>query len=825
MSIDYALQLENIGAEVAEEPADDDDSSQATEDNDDTAFGESASRSNGAAEQQPADASSDDKAAEEQSNPKTELDNLRDKLRDGLIDKSLDVLRAHPSAAIDLSELIKSMVLRQKNDDDVREEVGATLANALSSLAFDDEDKAANGKSIASFAHLLALLLQEKQFFKCNVDTLREKVEEYVGFLQVPPKVSNEELPPWIPYILLVIETLLQHDFQPHECKWTPPKSDDEPITSPVFSVREFIVTTDECKEILDAVLDILPRIGKDEILATAALRVLVFLSRDAVLAKQLGEKKNLQRLFVMVKQLSILGADRLNRSKINSWIMVILRHIVEDEETTRQILRAEIKNQIDISQRGQRRDLKTYITNLAGAALRAPDMFVDTSAEMLKLDQWVPSDCLTFRNPLALKSPSATSPAAEESENGNEAPSTTAPGEDIKPSTEAGDKEMTDAPKESKWPVVENPDGVVHFLLCELLNYREVDDKDSSVPAMKDLKASETPAAADNVPSPATTDDGSVTEGKDKKLQKPTFKSEEHPIFVYRCFLLNSLAELLMSYNRTKIEFLNFRRSAPLLGNTPVRPRSSILIYLIDLLCQDSLSAATDSLAAKKKLATAARAQSVLVALVNQTGEKPHERNKDRFEYDDDPDLISVRKFVLDTILKAYERASTPDESLDLRYARMQSLAELMCQIIGDRDKDHGPPRPPSLLGPHAYTQLRRMMYEKGYLDKLTSSIAEIDLKYPGVRRVIKYILRVLKVLTDTAKELSLSNVIQVPSHPEHIDDEIASASSLSDLEDEREETPDLYRHSALGMLEPHDSDDDSDEDEGKILFPLFYN
>ena len=97
-------------------------------------------------------------------------------------------------------------------NDDVRVEIGATLANALSSLAPDDDDSAANGRSIASFAHLLGLLLQDKQFFKCHIETLKDKVDEYLGFLQVPPSVLSEELPPWIPYILLVLETLLQHD-------------------------------------------------------------------------------------------------------------------------------------------------------------------------------------------------------------------------------------------------------------------------------------------------------------------------------------------------------------------------------------------------------------------------------------------------------------------------------------------------------------------------------------------------------------------------------------------------------------------------------------
>jgi E3 ubiquitin-protein ligase HUWE1 len=106
--------------------------------------------------------------------------------------------------------------------------------------------------------------------------------------------------------------------------------------------------------------------------------------------------------------------------------------------------------------------------------------------------------------------------------------------------------------------------------------------------------------------------------------------------------------------------------------------------------------------------------------------------------------------------------------------------------------------------------------MYEKGYLEKLTASIAEISLNYPGVKRSIKYILRVLRVLTDTAKELSHTNLLPSGSVADSGDDEFGSTSSLSDLEDDREETPDLYRNSSLGMLEPgRDVDESEEEDE----------
>ncbi|TEA13757.1 E3 ubiquitin-protein ligase TOM1-like [Colletotrichum sidae] len=762
---------------------------------------------------------------------KEELDKERATLRDNLIDRSLDIVRAHPHAAIELSELINAMVFRPGDNDtrnDARDEVGATLANALTSLTFDDSNSSVD-TSIAAYAHLLALLMQEKSFFRCNIDTLRDKVDEYVKFLNLPVLPSSAEaLPPWIPYILLIVELLLSHDEQPIKAQWEPPTSDNEPLADAVLPKRNLIVSDSQRNDLLDAVLRLLPVLGKEETLATSVLRVIVILTRKPSIAQKVAEKKNLQRLFVMAKQLAGAGAARLKESKTTGSIMAILRHVVEDEETLRQIMRTEIRNLFDNPQRGPRNlDLATYLRNLAPLALRSPDLFIEVTNETIRLVRWTVGSERTGRAVQIVLQERLSDPAATDKDASVE-PAVQATEDltiqDVKQSTETDDKDMADAPKpvnELKRPVVENPHGIIHFLLCELLNYREVDDKEASQPP-KDTKGADvksTPMSAAESGSQdvaAHTLDTAETKDKDKKSSKPVFKADDHPIFIYRCFLLNCLAELLQSYNQTKVEFINFKRSAPLQINTPVKPRSSVLNYLIhDLLCQGGLSESGDSIFSKKKAATSAQAQQVLVALVAKTPEKVVDKSRDRFEYDDEADLLFVRKFVLDTILKAYERAVTPEEPIDTRYAKMQCLAELMNQIIGEKDKETASQR--SLDSPQgrSQAQLRRMMYEKGYLDKLTSSIAEVDLSHASVKRSIKCVLRVLRVLTGTAKELSRSHVLPISSLPDNVDDEIMSTSSMSEMDGDREETPDLYRNSSLGMLEPRGSDDESDDED----------
>ena len=808
----------------------DENSSDESDDDHDTSSQRSTSQETNAPAK--ADSSSNQGAEQEASLAvtKDDLDTERAILQEDLIDRCLDVIRAHPDSVYDVSELIRDTVLKSDNEEK-RTEVGETLANALMSFAVnDEEERKASGQSIAAYAHLLCLLLKQNQvFFKATVPTLKQNIGEYLGFLKLPPASSNEELPPWMPYVLLIFELLLADDAQPLECKWRVPTTDEDAGEPPSLVAKESNLTEEERSTLLTTILEVLPRIGKEEALAVSILRILVILTRDYTMAKAVGEKRNLQRLFVMAKQLCRGGSGRLKQSHISDNIMIILRHIVEDEQTIRQIMEAEIRQYMAGTSRNVRSlaaaEIHTYLRHLSHVALRSPKTFIDVTLDIVKLPRWAPQPSDTAPRPHVLSLKEQPSDAAVPPKDSSIEPAVQATEDltisDVKPTTET-DKEMADATKapvhELKRPVLENPDGVVHFLLCELLNYKEVDDKEPSNASAKDGNPSAEPAApSGDAASSSGEEQGMEAKDKDKKPSKPAFKAEDHPIFVYRCFLLNCLAELLQSFNRAKVEFINFKRSAPIQTNTPIKPRSSVLNYLLnDLLCLSHTITNMDSVAIKKKAATSNQAQAVLVALVSRTGEKPFDRNRGTWEYDDEPDLLFVRRFVLDTILRAYKEASIPGEAFDVRYGRMICLAELMSQMIGEKDRDSVPSNArgtdPAVTSSQA--QLRRLMYEKGYIAALTASIADIDLTFPNVKRTIKYILRVLRSLAKTAFQLSQSDVMPLAS-TDQLEEEAISASSLSDMDSDREETPDLYRNSTLGMLEPGGGDDFSEDSE----------
>ncbi|KAI1745403.1 hypothetical protein F4680DRAFT_465373 [Xylaria scruposa] len=785
------------------------------------------SNDHGSASTTPAQGSAAKAESEKETKPsqvaKEDLDEERAKLRSNLIDRCLDVIGAHPGTTHEVSELITSVV--GKDDLSIRQEIGETLVNALMSFAMDDDLKS-NGRSIAAYAHLLSLLLQEEQFLKATINILKENVSEFLRFLQVPGSSSTDELSPWIPYVLLVFEILLSDDEQPGEISWKVPELESDTIRPLEWTSKDLNVKDDDRRILLSSILDILPRIGKEESLAISVLRILVILTRDRAVARQVGDKKNLQRLFVTAKQLSGAGAIRLSETRISSYVLTILRHVIEDEEVIKQIMRSEIRTHLDGGRNNRSLDPTGFLKHFSSLVLRDPKLFVEVCNEILKLNRWGPRDggssrpqIVLLREPQAEATKDEVAPAVRATEDLSI--------QDIKPSTESGDKQMDDISKtaahDPKRPVVETPDGVIHFLLCELLNYKEVDDKDALQLSKEGAQAGEQSSSSSDTPNES---DARAADSKEKK-GKLSFKADEHPIFIYRCFLLHCLTELLQSYNRTKIEFINFKRNAPLFANTPVKPRSSVLNYLLtDLLHPSNMDGPSDTIVYKKKYATTMQTQNLLVALVSRTGEKPVDRGRDKYDYEDEPDLLFVRKFVLDTILKSYKDATTSNDPFDSRYARMLGLADVMHLMMGDKDKDSTASRngPDPLERSHA--QLRRLMYEKGYLAALTASIADIDLAFPPVKRTIKYILRVFRVLTSTAINLSHSNIISSVPTNDNVEDELISTSSLSDIEDDREETPDLYRNSALGMHEPgRDMDDDYSEDseDGEVPFNIF--
>lgn len=761
-----------------------------------------------------------------------DLDAARTAIRENLINRCLDVVNSYGEVTFEIADLITAVIKKAEDATALRKDTAGTLVIAL--ISFVGQDTSVCGKKIAAYAHLLALMLRDKDFFVAAIEELKDNLDQLLTFIQLPDEQSTESPCPWVSNILLIVELLLSSDERPPKTTYPVPTRENEWDEGKAVLVKELPETTvsEEHRAILfQAVLEMLPRVGKDESLGLAVLRILIILTRNRSMALAMGEKKNMQRLFVMAKQLA--GSSPV----IQGPLLIVLRHVIEDAETIKQIIRSEIRATLDTANMRSAGNMtvSNFLRCQPSTALRAPDAFVEVTGEMCKLSRWSYAAETGGLNkvPIVVLNdlPRGQSPEKDDSVQPTVQATEDLTIQDVKVSTE----EIGTTAQESKGdsvaklvgsdnshlPVIENPDGVIHFLLCELLNYKDVADKEP-VPVDESAATPAPPTDQVDPTKPNPRPRGPI--GAEPKPPPPPpapvkgqFKAEDHPIHVYRRFLLQCLSELLGSYNRAKLEFINFKRSAPPQGTTPSKPRSSVVNYLLyDLLPTGTINSPTpdQNVASRKKANTSFWANQVLIALLAKTGEKPLQKPRVPLDNDDETDLLFVRRFVLDNVLKAFKDACNSTEELDFKYSRLLALSSLMTDLMGSTRSLERPSNPHTLA--HAsQDQLKRLMFEKGYIPALTTAVADVDLNFESAKRIVKYLLQPLNTLTATA--VDLCNYGLISDSPQGADmGEIESATSVSDPEEGREETPDLFRNSTLGMFEHGDGEESSDEEDG---------
>ncbi|KIW45159.1 uncharacterized protein PV06_03566 [Exophiala oligosperma] len=747
-----------------------------------------------------------------------ELTRLRHELRDDLPERCINILHNHPNLTFELSDLIFSASKASKEGhEQFWTAVIEVLLGGLLSNQFDKDSKEggneATGKKVSASAHLIALLIQGGEVLDSTLNVFQESFDGLLSFLRLPASDgrTTDESFPWIAPVLLIVEKMLSRDSEPAQVKWNTPN--DLETSSRAELVPGNVLDYEVKQELFDILVNMLPRVGKDQNMALAVTRVLVILTRSRDIATRLAEKRNLQRLFLMVKQL-VNGVNH----RLQSSFMTILRHIVEDDDTVKQIMRSEIKALFNSRSPRNQLDTAAYTRELYYLVLRSPELFVEVTNEMVKLASWTPHGSGAIN--LVLRE-SEASKSKEQNKDGQ--PQPTKENEDVSMRPAATAEVIDDSlePRnktkisEARPPIIENPDGVIHFILSEMLTYRNVEDKEP--PAESATKPEQSPDES----SPQETPEVSTPLPQaPSKAEKPKFKLVEHPIFSYRCFLMYSLSELLHCYNRTKVEFITFNQKADPKAATPSKPRANVLNYFLDSLIPSGYVDKEDSLVFKKKSLTSEWAIKVIVALCSKTGEfgaiAPSPRYSAPPQVDDandEPELQYVRRFALEHAMKSYKDAISSSDSRQAKYSKLLCLADMFNRLLTK------PAVPDGSAGSQnpSYKALARMMFEKNLTAVLTSSLAEIDLSFPGSKRVVKFILRPLQELTALATTLSLTEpdfVNSVSSSTE--EDLISSASSVSDVEEYREDTPDLFSNSALGMLDgDHESDSDSEDEE----------
>ncbi|KAJ3855492.1 hypothetical protein EV368DRAFT_72228 [Lentinula lateritia] len=456
---------------------------------------------------------------------------------------------------------------------------------------------------------------------------------------------------------------------------------------------------------------------------------------------------------------------SRLHTSPVtgsSSYIAIILRHIIEDHKTVQGIMHQSIRRYFT-NPRNRVPDVSSYLKNCSAMALRDPNTFIEVTQKLCHLGS-------PYTTPYTLSlNKDSDLPSKNE-----ELKSTV----DMQVDTSTADSS-------------ESVDEVMYFLAAELMKAAKV--------------LSDTPSTTSSAPSsvvePRTAPDAAHVPGSKDSADSSKDKAQH----LYMCFLMQCMTELLFSYDSCKVALLSYsvkkRTNTPAKENPHSRFRTSTMHFLL-----------SELLNTRSKMSVSTWAMSLLVALCVDTSSGQEGR-------DISNDLVAVRKFVLESISRAIKDAS-PAESTELQYGRLFALSDLCHRLLtvrfspSTRKHEDGP------------TQISKVMLEKNFVATLTSTLSDIDLNYPNVRTLVVAILKPLELLTKVAIKMSRApGKARESSSPK-----AGSISPLSsDEEDEEEETqdareemPDLYRNSALGMyggemedMTYHGEDEDMDDEE----------
>ncbi|KAI8975845.1 hypothetical protein BD414DRAFT_580582 [Trametes punicea] len=704
------------------------------------------------------------KSAEEWAN---ELNAAREPLKEDLGRRILKLVDEHPALVFDVQKVFVGPATEYRTQavkaliDDI---------HAFAPKAYDVQEQ-----PLAVRCHLLALVLGDPS---SPASQMPDKEAEALLnvllslLLSNPGDGSHPVIPKWLPTQLLVIESLLVLGDAPRSV--TLPKEDEPILREPIAQGSHHPEARNALFEFCVRLLAV-PTLPKDELIS--ALRIFVLLTRDAHFAESFVKRNGVAMLFQYLK----ISSGTQSGIGIQSYIAIILRHVVENMSTLQHVMRQHLRHFFSHA-RTRVVDVSTFISNHSSVALRDPEAFIMVTEDLCQI-----SHPYASMKTISLK-PEATSTSSHQPGSGDK-----------------NDEMQLDEqpPQPAQYSPSEATEMLIHYLFGELVKTVKT-DLSSEGTTSEASKPAEPPAGSDR-----------RTEGGQPSSESQS--PQEAVDYTYPCFIMQVTTELLFSYDCCKVAFLSYsprkRNQTPAKEGT-VKHRTASLQFLIsDLLTFGTINPQPPA-EARKQITLCNWAMSVIVALCVDTTIS--------HDIKDVPaELVSIRKFVLEAISRALKDLPT-SENTESRYSRLLALADLCHRLLTVRFNSG------KKAGEEAPTHIAKVMLEKNFVATLTNVLSEIDLNYPNIRNVVSSVLRPLEYLTKVAMKMSRVSDKSKELPEEEVE---TSESDISEEEDEDEdetenpesdEATDLYRNSSLGLFggEMEDvhygEDEDMDEDGG---------
>lgn len=475
---------------------------------------------------------------------------------------------------------------------------------------------------------------------------------------------------------------------------------------------------------------------------ALAISRILILYTRDERYAHEVAQSG------VLAKLLKVVGVHQKSE-KINyleSSFLLLIRRCFENSKIVTSLIQYELTRAFTTRAIGdskeKSRDLSGLVSEKANIVMRNPDAFVNCLCETARFEDFVRPDKIENLS--------------------------------VKRYLDEHDEEMSDinSQQEGK-PTLENKTGIIHLLLSQLLA------------AFKKDWISEPPVSSQE-------DDG--------EKKKDDVKVSRNPVCAYMIFLLKILIELLSSYKQCKIEFLTFSKRN-IYVESP-KPRTTALnFFLYQLLDTDDRD--QDKHEKERRDVIGRLARDVIISFVSSVQDKETQKKDPKIA---DPDMTFMRKFTIESIIKALKDVSKYQKTLESNVGKLYGWFSLISSLlITDRSYLH------SVLDSNkVYAdkfQIGKLMLDMGIPATIADCMASLDLNYPFSKKLFNASIEPLNAINEVRSRFSDLFKVENNEEDEEVDDD-----------SDKEEVPDMFKNSALGMYDVEDIEDD-DDDEGSLI------
>lgn len=687
----------------------------------------------------------------------TSLEDLRHSKSEYILDQIFLLAQTHPSTANSVSDFLLSSFLSggKFNISTFEEDILQRTLEFIYSFEFTPGDSSSLKALLSIFRRLVS---HDTVFFGCH-NSLESFASGVIESLKADQANAD-----WFPHALLGLERIVAAHHLPVVQELTVPT-----VTLPIKTVPAVLHINDA---LYDTLFETLTSIQKltNPLSGYAVAKLLLVYASDPMYAEKVIESGIISQIVGLVSKIDSEG--EISAPQFQNTFACLSRRCFESTSILQDTVVKEIEKIFTSKRNGSKsraKDLVVILKEMYPVLMRAPDLFVEEFIKRARFNE--------FADPLR-----SLSVVYNESTD-----------KDIlmtdADSNEKQSKSDTTA-QQSETASLTNKTGIVHVILTELMSASKENWFDDPELTPEEQKKKEREMKDSEIPRP-------------DKVNVLKNKNCAHIIF-----LLRLLTELLSSYKQSKLEFLTFSKKQLFqnLVDEPVKPRSTSLNFILhQFLLAPAVKSLTEHCHKVRRDAVGKQAAKTIQAFVSTLESKDMVSDPKRV----DPDFTFIRKFTIDSVHKILREINNSTPVLEFRYRKLVSLTQLVTVVLTvSKEK-----LVDSTVVQYDNYHMAKIILDSGLSDTYCQILADIDLNYPEYFFSLESIVNVLNSLGNI--KAHRQDLFRESQPPNTLDEEEVE----EDENDYREETPDLFQNSTLGMYDVAEIDTEeeySDEDIG---------